>query len=224
VADESNPYAAAQPRGGSPFPPMVTAKPSRSWWQKKRFIIPLGVVAVLVIYGIAAPKHKDPGSLVKVADNPSATTVKASADAATPEQTKAAKPPKASLPDGVYHFGTTATFEDGSTLKAGQPVLFVRDQYAAGGEKQKHHVKVKLTFTNNTKKVFDPALTTESITSGDSEGDSVFQDGLDSPDNKILPGHKVTWWVGYGVKNPKKLELTVNMGFLDYDDVIFTND
>ncbi len=93
----------------------------------------------------------------------------------------------------------------------------------AGGEDFKHAVKVKLTFTNGTKKTFDPTLTTGNITSGDREGDSIFQDGLDAPDNKILPGRKITWWMGYGVDNPKDLTLDVSVGFLDYDDVIFTN-
>lgn len=153
------------------------------------------------------------------------TNVKGSTAVDTaPEKKAAASKPKSGLPDGVYHFGQTVRFDDGSTLTAGKPVTFVRDQYASGGEKQKHHVKIRLTFANNTKKIFDPTLTTESITSGDTEGDSVYQDGLDSPDNKLLPGHKVTWWVGYGVKNLKSLQLSVNMGFLDYDDVIFTNE
>lgn len=127
------------------------------------------------------------------------------------------------LPDGVYRFGSTVKFGDGSTLQVGKPVKFKRDEFAAGGEDFKHAVKVKLTFTNGTKKTFDPTLTTGNITSGDREGDSIFQDGLDAPDNKILPGRKITWWMGYGVDNPKDLTLDVSVGFLDYDDVIFTN-
>jgi hypothetical protein len=122
----------------------------------------------------------------------------------------------------VYKFGQTVTFEDGSTLVAGPPVKFTPDQYAAGGEKFKYHVKFKVTFTNKTSEVFDPTLTTGSVTSGEREGDSVYQDGLDAPDNKILPGKRITWWMGYGVDNPNDVQLTVSMGFLDYEDAIFT--
>jgi hypothetical protein len=96
----------------------------------------------------------------------------------------------------VAKFGDVVSFEDGSTLTASAPVTFKRDEYAAGGEDFKHHVKFKVTFVNKSGEVFDPALTTGSVTSGEREGDSVYQDGLDAPDNKILPGKKITWWMG----------------------------
>jgi hypothetical protein len=131
---------------------------------------------------------------------------------------------KSDLPNGVYHFGRNVRFKDGSTLKVGEPVEFTRDKYAAGGEKFKHDVKFKVTFTNNSKRIFDPALTTGSVSSGDAEGESIFQEGLDAPDNKLLPGRKVTWWMGYGVKSSRKVTLTVSVGFLDYEDAIFTNE
>lgn len=127
------------------------------------------------------------------------------------------------LPEGVYRFGDTVTFGDGNTLTVGKPVKFERDQWAAGGEDYKHAVKFKVTFVNNSDEVFDPALTSGNATSGEREGESIFQSGLDAPDNKVLPGKKVTWWMGYGIDKPKDVTLTVSVGFLDYDDVIFTN-
>ena len=57
---------------------------------------------------------------------------------------------------------------------------------------------------------------------GGVEGDSVYQDGLDAPDNPVLPGKSVTWWMGYGVDDAADTQLTVRLGFLDYDDVIYT--
>jgi hypothetical protein len=41
------------------------AKPSRSWYRKKRFLIPIGGVVVLILIGICAP---DPVPSVKAAD------------------------------------------------------------------------------------------------------------------------------------------------------------
>ena len=85
-------------------------------------------------------------------------------------------------------------------------------------------MKFKVTFTNKSDEIFDPSLTAGDVSSGGEEGESVYQDGLDAPDNKLLPGKSVTWWMGYGVKDASKIQLTVRMGFLDYDDAIFTND
>lgn len=126
-------------------------------------------------------------------------------------------------PDGVYKFGETVKFKDGSTLTVGKPVKFKKDQYAIGGEGKKVFLKFQSTFVNGTKKVFDPALTSGSATADGAEGEAIFQQGLDAPDNKVLPGKKVTWWMGYGFVSVKEIQLEVNVGFLDYGTVIFTN-
>jgi hypothetical protein len=125
--------------------------------------------------------------------------------------------------DGVHEFGETVTFDDGSTLTVTAPVRFTREDYAAGGEDFEHHVKVKATFVNKTSKAFDPTSTTSSITSGGREGDSVFQDGLGTPESTVLPGKRVTWSMGYGVDDPDDVQVTVALGFLAYEDVIFTS-
>jgi hypothetical protein len=125
---------------------------------------------------------------------------------------------------GVYKFGQTVKFKDGSTLTVGKPVKFTPDEYAVTGEKKPVYVKFKSTFANNTKTIFDPALTSASASGGGEEGESVYQDGLDAPENKILPGKSVTWWMGYGVKSQQDLQLEITLGFLDdYGTVIFTN-
>jgi hypothetical protein len=124
-------------------------------------------------------------------------------------------------PAGVQTFGTTVTFEDGSTLTVGRPVPFTPEDVAFGGEDLPHHVKVKLTFVNNSDQVFDPSLTVGSVTSAGSEGEVVYQDDLDGPRGQVPPGKKITWWMGYGVTDAKDVTLTVRMGFLDYEDVTF---
>jgi hypothetical protein len=124
---------------------------------------------------------------------------------------------------GVYKFGQSIKFDDGATLKVGAPVKFTPDKYAITGEKHPVYLKFKCTFTNKTKEIFDPSLTTASASADGEEGESVYQNGLDAPDNKVLPGRSVTWWMGYGLKSQKQLQLEVNIGFLDHDSVIFTN-
>jgi hypothetical protein len=124
---------------------------------------------------------------------------------------------------GIYKFGQTVKFKDGNTLTVDKPVKFKRDEYASGGEKQPVALKFKLIFKNNSKAVFDPAGTTGSVSAAGEEGESIYQDGLDAPENKVLPGKSVTWWMGYGVKGTTDLQLEVDMGFLDYGTVIFTS-
>ncbi|MEU4242948.1 hypothetical protein [Actinoplanes sp. NPDC026619] len=143
----------------------------------------------------------------------------ASAEAAVDSAAKDTDEPA----DGVYKFGQTVKFKDGSTLTVSKPQTFKRDKYAAGGEKSKIFVKFKSTFKNNTKEVFDPALTTGSVSAGGEEGDDIYQDGFDTPQNKLLPGKSVTWWMGYGVNTKDDLQLEVSIGFLDYGTVLFTD-
>lgn len=118
-------------------------------------------------------------------------------------------------------FGGTVTFKDSSTLTCETPVSFKRDQFAAGGENAMVLLKVKCTFTNRSGKTFEPGLTSGSMTADGVEGESVFQQGLDAPDNPVLSGRSVTWWMGYGLASSKDVQLTVRLGFLGYDAVTF---
>jgi hypothetical protein len=127
----------------------------------------------------------------------------------------------ATAPAGVYKFGQTIKFDDGSTLQVAKAVKFTPDQYAVTGAKKPEYVKFKATFVNKTNQVYDPSLTSASASAGGEEAESVYQDGLSTPDNKVLPGKSVTWWMGYGVKSQKDLQLQIDIGFLDHDAVIF---
>lgn len=172
----------------------------------------LAVVSIIASIAISAAATK------AVDDAISGTKVSTSDGAASDGASASDKP----ATDGVFHFGQTVTYKDGSTLKVEAPVAFKPGKYAAGGEKFAAHVKYRATFTNNTKKVFDPMGSDGNVTSAGVEGESVYQDGLDAPDNKVLPGKSITWWMGYGVNDSTDTQLTVRLGFLDYDDAIFT--
>jgi hypothetical protein len=121
----------------------------------------------------------------------------------------------------VHAYGETVTFKDGSTLKCLKPVSFKPDEFAMGGKEFPIHVKSRCTFVNKTTEVFNPALTNANMSSDGVEGESVYQSGLDAPENPVLPGKSVTWWMGYGVQKTDDVTMTVRLGFLDYEDVIF---
>jgi hypothetical protein len=126
-----------------------------------------------------------------------------------------------SLPSGVAKFGSAVTFKDGSTLTCSAPVAFKRTEFAAGGDGAKAFLKARCTFSNRSDKVFNPAGTTGSMSADGVEGESVYQDGLGSPSNPVFPGKSVTWWMGYGVGSSNSVQLTVSLGFLNYDSITF---
>ena len=119
-------------------------------------------------------------------------------------------------------FGDTVAFDDGSKLTCAQPVTFKRSQFAAGGEGRKVFLKVKCTFRNRSGSTFEPIGTIVGMSAGGEEGDQVFQQGLDMPTNPVLDGKSVTWWTGFGVASKKDVQVSVNVGFLDYDTVVFS--
>jgi hypothetical protein len=134
----------------------------------------------------------------------------------------AAPAASSSAPSGVATFGSVVTFADKSTLTCTKPVSFVRDQYAAGGQNSSHFLKSKCTFVNNSANVFNPSLTSVSMSAGGAEGDQIFQDGLGTPTNPVLPSRSVSWVVGFGVDSTSDVQLTVRLGFLNYAEVTFT--
>jgi len=143
------------------------------------------------------------------------------AAAGTASHTTSASTTKKALPQGVYRFGKVATLEDGSKVVVSKPVLFTPTKFAKTDKKK--HVKVLITFTNNSAKTFDPFYTTGKASSGETEAPPVRQAELRPPKNNVLPGKKVKWLMGFGVDDPKKLTVTVSMG-TDLDDAIFTNE
>lgn len=125
---------------------------------------------------------------------------------------------------GVYAFGKTVTFDDGSRLTVSTPTKYRRGQFDFGGEDFPADVKFKVTFRNASKEVADLALTSSTLSSGETDGEEIFAEGTGSPTAKLLPGKSRSWTVAYGVDNPKQVTLTMSVGFLDYEDVTFTNE
>ena len=189
------------------------SEPRRVRWHLVGY--PAAIVASVVVgFGVGA--HSPGGT--------AAPATGTAAAAATASPAVAGRGDGAPRVAGVHPFGTTVTFADGSTLTAGPPVPFTPRDVAFGGEDLPHHVKFKVTFANNSDAVFDPSLTVGAASTGDTEAEVVYSRDLDPPHSRVLPGKRVTWWMGFGVTEPKRATLTVRMGFGEYDDVTFTNE
>jgi hypothetical protein len=69
-----------------------------------------------------------------------------------------------------------------------------------------------VTFVNRSGKLFDPSMTSTTASSGEVEADEVYQDDLGTPSARVLPGKKVSFWIGHGVQSDKKFTITVPWG------------
>lgn len=206
-------YASEHPRGNTGQP---AANPRRS------FMLPLGTgLAGLLLGGILGASAAGSGGTEAVTTSSGQGSNAAPASSSARVSSPAPAKP-AAREETNPAFGQVATFKDKSTLTCGKPASFKRAQFAAGGEQAKVFLKVKCTFTNRSGETFEPALTTLSMSAAGAEGESVYQEGLDAPDNPVLNGKSVTWWSGYGVEANKEVQVSVKVGFLDYPTITFS--
>ena len=121
-------------------------------------------------------------------------------------------------------FGETFTFEDGLEVTVGKPAKFKPSEYAATGKGT--HLKFTVVIKNGTKANYDPSLFFTTLSSGESEAESIYDTdkGIEGgPSTTIRPGKSAKFVIGYSVKNPKDLTMEVNPGGFDYSDVLYTN-
>lgn len=125
--------------------------------------------------------------------------------------------------EGEASFGDTWTWGDGLEVTVSKPGAFKPGEYSAGGEGYDQHVKSTVTIDNKTGEPFDASLVFSTVQSGTSEGEEVFDEGLDgSPSTTLLDGRTVDFVAGFGVEDPDDLVLELTPSF-DHDAAIFTN-
>ena len=121
-------------------------------------------------------------------------------DEATPDE---APEPSNAADSMVVGLGDTFTWEDGTTARIEAPQSFQKSEWAAGGEGYDYTISFKVTVTNGSDAPLDATFTSPNVTSGEREGDEIFDDKVGGgPSSDILPGRTVTFTVAYGVDDP----------------------
>ena len=111
--------------------------------------------------------------------------------------------PSSSADSMVVGLGETFTWEDGTTARIEAPQSFQKSEWAAGGEGYSNTISFKVTVTNVSDVPLDASFTSPVVTSGEREGDEIFDDEVGGgPTSSILPGRTVTFTVAYGVDDP----------------------
>ena len=108
-----------------------------------------------------------------------------------------------SADDMIVDLGQSFSWEDGTTATIEAPQPFQKSEWAAGGEGYDHTVSFKVTVTNGSDVPLDASFTSPTVTSGEREGDEIFDDEVGGgPTSSILPGRTVTFTAAYGVDDP----------------------
>lgn len=121
-------------------------------------------------------------------------------------------------------FGGKITYDDGLTVSLGKPEKYTPSPTAMTTGDAPLYVRIKVTVINGTDARFDPALVGVSVSSGDTEGAPVFDNGAGisaTPTTAIRPGSRISWDVAFGVTDLDSMTGQVTPDF-KHDAAIFT--
>lgn len=164
----------------------------------KRSIIAIAATATLSLTACGiAPEQEQAAA-------PSSSSSEVTPDPSTDETTPDETPEPSTETDSmIVGLGESFTWEDGTTALIEEPQPFQKSEWAAGGEDYDHVVSFKVTVTNGSDAPLDASFTSPTVTSGDREGDEIYDDEVGGgPTSNILPGRTVTFTVAYGVDDP----------------------
>ena len=165
----------------------------------KRIMVCVGMVGVLAVAGCGGgPEVSDPPAGQAVSD-PAAAEGGASSSSAAPVA-------------DVHEWGATATWPDGVKVTVGEPVSYKPSQYAAGVTSGVPVVAVPVTVVNGSEKPIEAADVYVRATSGDVDAEAVFDEGVDFPSSRIMPGKSLRFRSAFS-RPGDDLVVTVDHGF-----------
>lgn len=155
---------------------------------------------------------------------PSATAAPAAAAEETEEASATESASASPTEEPMPQFGESYTWEDGITIKIGQPKAYKPSQSAAvTGDGDA--IAFNVTIVNGTGKRFDPAMFNATMQSSNVEADQIYDSAKKlegAPSTTILPKRESSFQLGFTVADKKDLVLEVAPSW-DHESVIFTN-
>lgn len=153
------------------------------------------------------------------------TSASASPSSETEPSEEATSAEPTSEAPSTPQFGETYSWDDGLEMTVSKPTAYKPSDSAAGTEKFKNFLVFQVTIKNGSKEKFEPGLATISVSSGDEEGQEVFDSakGIESaPSTSVQPGRSAKWKVVFAVKDPKDLTMDAAPDFTR-ESITFTS-
>lgn len=144
-------------------------------------------------------------------EEPRGSNAQLEGDSPLPED-EAASPSEE--PEEPPTFGETYTWDNGLSVKIGEPQDFTPSEYAAFDQAPNYRT-FEITIVNNTGAQVDAAGAYVSVQSGDQEMSEVFDtdNGLDgSPTTPILDGRQTRYLIGFGIQRPDDIVMQFDPG------------
>ncbi|MCV9996533.1 hypothetical protein OIU93_19905 [Paeniglutamicibacter sp. ZC-3] len=189
----------------------------------------MGTLAVsslaLVLVACGAQTSGAESAATNAAGTNAPSTTAAPAAAAETEEASGTESASASpAEEQMPQFGESYTWEDGITIKIGQPKAYKPSQSAAvSGDGDP--IAFNVTIVNGTGERFDPAMFNATMQSSNVEADQIFDSAKKlegTPSTTILPKRESSFQLGFTVADKKDLVLEVTPSF-EHESVVFTN-
>lgn len=148
-------------------------------------------------------------------EEPTETTA---SETTPPESNETTPPPETENPEpdrtARRSFGGRGLDWEGIRVTVGEVREFTPGEYAAEmGDGASAYVAFTITVENTGSEDFDPSMLHETLQSGSSEAEQVFdtENGIDgAPDTVLLPGRSAEYDVAFGVEDPTDLVLELS--------------
>ena len=151
---------------------------------------------------------------------PTAAAAAVETEEASETESASASPAEETMPQ----FGESYTWEDGITIKIGEPKAYKPSEsaYVSGDGDP---IVFNVTIVNGTEARFDPAVFHATMQSSNVEAESIYDSAKNlegTPSTTILPKRESSFQLAFAVADKKDLVLEVTPSF-EHESVVFTN-